>query len=253
MIGMYDLVIAALSVIMSLGIVGVCLYTKCFSRYLILNLYILSGVVFTLATQYFLHTYGYTSVEYFYVYFTGDAIVTAVCYLTLASFFDQMFRQSIFHRYVRPTLAIFFILAVGVSGLALSRNVSNFYSVFVLEFQQNMYFVGVLLTFLLWLSMMYLGAETRRFALLVSGMGIYFTAHAASYAASFLSASLGTIALQIPPLAYNLRALVWLYTFLVVPEEEAAAEPARRRRWAAVRVPSPEKRNKVRTDVSPNH
>jgi hypothetical protein len=90
----------------------------------------------------------------------------------------------------------------------------------------------------------YLGAETRRFALLVSGMGIYFTAHAASYAANFLFPSVEPIHARILPLAYNLRALVWLYTFLAVPEEEAAAEPARRRRWAAARVPSPEKRNK---------
>lgn len=243
MIGTYDLVIAALSVFVSLGTVVVCVYKKCFLRYFLLNLYILSGVVFTLATQYVLHTFGYTSVEYFYLYFTGDVIVTTICYLTLASFFDQMFRQSIFRQYVRPTLGIFFLLVVGVSALAISRNISNFYSAFVLEFQQNMYFVGVLLTFLLWLSMMYLGAETRRFALLVSGMGIYFTAHAATYAATFLFASVEPIAARVLPLAYSLRALVWLYTFLAVPEEEAAAEPARRRRWAAVRLPSPEKRN----------
>lgn len=246
MSGSYDSVVAALSVIFSLGIVGVCLYKKCFTRYLLLNLYILSGVLFTLVTQYILHTFGYTSVQYFYAYFAGDPFVTTFAYLALASFFDQMFRQSIFRQYVRPTLAIFFVLVVGVSALAIGRSTGtpHFYSTFVLEFQQNMYFVGVLLTFLLWLSMMYLGAETRRFALLVSGMGIYFTAHAATYAATFLFASVEPIAARVLPIAYSLRALVWLYTFLVVPEEEAAAEPARRRRWAAVRVPSPEKRNK---------
>jgi len=245
MIGTYQYVVAALSILFSLGTLVVCVRQKVFYRYFFLNLYLLASTVFTLATQYLIHTVGYESVEYFYFYFTGDAIANTICYLTIASFFDQMFRQSIFARYVRPTLGFFFFLVILISGLFIARSVDHLFSRFVLEFQQNMYFVGVLLTFLLWMSMMYLGAETRRFALLVSGLGIYFTAHAASYAASFLSTSAQSFALQIPPVAYTLMTLVWLYTFLRVPEGEAAAEPARARGrpWAALPLPVRGKQN----------
>jgi hypothetical protein len=74
-------------------------------------------------------------------------------------------------------------------------------------------------------------------------LGIYFTSHAASYAASFLSTSAQSFALQIPPVAYTLMTLVWLYTFLRVPEGEAAVAPVRRRRLAALPLPVREKQN----------
>lgn len=234
MIGTYDYIIAALSVALSLGTLIVCVRLKCFYRYLLLNLYLLTGTVFTLATQYVIYTAGYTSIEYFYFYYTGDAILTTVAYLVIAGLFDQMFRHSILSRYVRPTLAIFFLLVVAISGIFISRSVDHLYSRFVIELQQNMFFVGVLLTFLLWLSMSYLGAETRRFALLVSGLGIYFAAHACNYAARFLFPGMADLATRIPPLAYNLMILVWFYTFLRIPEGEPAAVPARRQRWAAL-------------------
>ncbi|MBI4461780.1 MAG: hypothetical protein HY653_02635 [Acidobacteria bacterium] len=234
MIGTYDYVIAALSVLLSLGTALVCLRQQLFYRYFLLNLYLIVSTIFTLATQYLIHTAGYTSIEYFYFYYTGDAIGTIVGYLAIASLFDQMLRHSILSRYVRPTLGIFFLLVVVISGVFISRSVDHLYSRFVIEFQQNMYFVGVLLTFLLWLSMSYLGAETRRFALLVSGLGIYFAAHACNYAARFLFPGMADLATRIPPLAYNLMILVWFYTFLRIPEGEPAAVPARRQRWAAL-------------------
>jgi len=245
MLSTYQYVVAALSVILSLGTVIVCVRQKCFYRYFFLNLYLLLITISTLAGQYLIHTVGYTSAQYFYFYFTSDAITNIICYLVIGAFFDQMFRQSFFARYVRPTLAFFFLLVILITGLYIARSTDHLFSRFVLEFQQNMYFVGVLLTFLLWMSMMYLGAETRRFALLVSGLGIYFTAHAASYAASFLSTSAQSFALQIPPVAYTLMTLVWLYTFLRVPEGEAAVEPARARGrpWAALPLPVRGKQN----------
>jgi len=89
---------------------------------------------------------------------------------------------------VRPTLALFFLGILVVTGVFVSRNLGQpyFYSRFANEFQQNMFFVGVLLTFLLWISMTYLRSESRRFVLLVSGLGIYFSAHAVNYALQFL-------------------------------------------------------------------
>lgn len=241
MIGTYDLVVALLSVGLSLGAVIVCLRKDCFFRYFLLNLYLLVSAAHTLGSLYLIASYGYDSITYFYFYYTGDALGSIIGYLLIATFFDQMFRPSVFHPYVRPTLAIFFLFVVGVSGVFISRGVSQLYSTFVIELQQNMFFVGVLLTFLLWISMSYLRAESRRFVLLISGLGIYFSAHAANYALQFLFASLDPVLARVPPLAYSLMVSVWLYTFWRVPEGEAAVEAGARAgpREALVKVQIP--------------
>ena len=227
MIGAYELSIAGLSVVLTLGTVVGCLYTKLFLRYFVLNLYLLVNLLFTLGCYYVYSIYGYGSDQYYYFYFLGDAIQNVAGYLLIGSFFDRLLRESVFHKYVRPTLAIFFLLIAGISALFISGSVDRLYSHFVIEFQQNLYFVGVLLTFLLWMSVSYLDVQSRRFTLLVSGLGIYFAAHAASYALWFLFPVLAPLIVVVPPLAYNFMVGLWLYTFLRVPEEEVAVQPAR--------------------------
>ena len=227
MVGTYELVVEVLGVLLALSAVVLCLREGLFSRYVALNLYLLATVAFTVGNFCVRSLYGYTSSQYFYFYYTGDAIVTVINYLLIGSFFNYLFRHSAFRKYVQLTISFFFVGVVIVSGLFISGNVERFYSTWVYEFEQNMYFVGVLLTFLLWMAMTYLGAETRRFALLVSGMGVFFAAHAANYAVRSLFPSLSALTLVVPPLAYNFMVGLWLYTFLRVPEEELAVQPAR--------------------------
>ena len=225
--GLYEEIILWSGLLCALAIVVVCLRTRCFAQYYILCIYLLSNVAFTLGCYYVIHAYGYDSDEYLYFYYTGDAIVTVLNYLLIGSFFNYVLRHSVFHKYVQLTIFFFFVGVVIVSGIFISGSVDRFYSSWVIEFEQNMYFVGVLLTFLLWMTITYLGAETRRFALLVSGMGVFFAAHAANYAIRSLFPSLSALTLIVPPLAYNFMVGLWLYTFLWVPEEEVAVQPAR--------------------------
>lgn len=240
MVGTYELIVLWLSVLASLTAVGVCVYQRAFRRYVFLNLYLLTSVAFTVGCYYVYSVYGYNSTQYFYFYYAGDAIPNIVGYVLIGSFFDRLLRESVFQRYVRPTLVIFFLLVAGVSGMFIYGSVerARLFPRFVIEFEQNMYFVGVLLTFLLWISMSYLRAENRRFALLVSGLGIYFSAHATNYALRYLFHGLADVLTKVPPLAYTLMVLLWLYTFLQVPEYEPAVERATRAspREAVVRV-----------------
>ena len=230
MVGAYELIILWASVIASLAAVGVCVYYKSFLRYLWLNFYLLSNVLFTVGCYYVYSVYGYESRQYFYFYYIGDALPNIVGYLLIGSFVDRMLRASIFRQYIRPTMLIFFLLVMGISGLFVSGGLERVrvFPRFVIEFEQNMYFVGVLLTFLLWISMSYLLAESRRFVLLISGLGIYFSAHAANYAMRFLfrDPDLATILTKVPPLAYTFMVLLWLYTFWRVPEGEPMVELA---------------------------
>ncbi len=227
MVGTYELSIEVLSVLLALGVVVISTRQGFFNRYLFLNVYLLTNVGFTLGCYYVRSLYGYRSVEYFDFYYTGDAIPNIVGYLVIGSFFDRLLRHSTFHRYVRPTLTIFFVLIAGISAFFIAGSVDRLYPRFVIELQQNLYFVGVLLTFLFLMSVSYLDVRNRRFTLLVSGLGIYFAAHAANYAIRFLFPSLSALTLIVPPLAYNFMVGLWLYTFLRVPEEEVAVQPAR--------------------------
>lgn len=228
MVSAYDLIIEGLSVLLALGVVGVCLRSRCVSRNLFLNTYLIGAVVITWGRYYVRQLYGYESPHYFYFFYTTDAVGHILSFLLIGSFFYRMLRDSAFQKYVLPTLAIFFLGVVGVSQLVIVRSMERFSVVrFLPEFQQNMFFVGVLLTFLLWISMSYLRAESRRFVLLVSGLGIYFSAHAVSYAFQtlFLSPAVAAALTKVPPVAYTVMVSLWLYTFLRVPEGEPAYVP----------------------------
>ncbi len=228
MVSAYDLIVAGLSVLLSLGTVVVCLHRRIFLKYPLLNLYLAASVVFTVGCYYLYRTEGYSSLSYLYFYYTADGIQNLIGYLLIGSFFYRMLRDSVFQKYVLPTLAIFFFGVVGVSELLIARSMERFSVVrFLPEFQQNMFFVGVLLTFLLWISMTYVHAESRRFILLVSGLGIYFSAHAVSYAFQtlFLSPAVAAALTKVPPIAYTVMVSLWLYTFLRVPEGEPAYVP----------------------------
>jgi hypothetical protein len=224
MFNTYDLAIELLSILLALGVGGVCVAKGYLRRYLFVNVYLFSIVVFTAGCFHVRSVYGYDSTEYFYFYYAGDAFANILGYLLIGSFFDRLLRGSVFQKYVRPTLVIAFLLIAGISARVLSGSLDQFYSRFIFEFQQNIYFLGVLLTLLLWISMSYLRVESRRFVLLVSGLGIYFSSHAANYAMQFLFPSLTLSLTRVPPLAYNLMLVLWLYTFLRVPEGEPAAE-----------------------------
>lgn len=227
MLSLIDLGIGWLSVLLALSVVGVCLRQRCFLSYFFLNLVLLSAALFTLACYYVQAAFGFDSYQYYYFYYTGDTIGNLLIYVLIGWFFDRLLRDSVFHRYVRPTLILAFVLIVGISARFLSANLENFYSKFVFEFQQNVYFVGVLLTLLLWISLNYLQVESRRFVLLVSGLGIYFSAHAVGYATRFLLPGLDPLSARFPPLAYDMMLCLWLYTFLVVPESERVEERVR--------------------------
>lgn len=220
MASIYDVAIELLSVVLALGVVGVCLRRRVFSRYFFLNLYLLANAAFSIGCYLVRSQYGYDSDQYFYFYYTGDAIPNIVGYVLIGTFFDRLLRGSSFHQYVRPTLVFTFLLILAISGRFVWQSVYRLESQYVYELQQNIYFVGVLLTFLLWISLSYLSAQNTRFVLLVSGLGIYFSIHAGNYALQLLAPALREYVYRVPPLAYILMVGLWLYAFIRVPEAE---------------------------------
>lgn len=228
MIGTFAKVLLLLVVGSQLLVIGTCVRQGWFRKYLVLNLLLVVNILSDLVRGCALYTFGYTSPEYFYAYLYTDAVLSVLSYLLIVSFFDAIFRQSIFRRYVRPTLGFLFVLIIALSALALSRTTSHVTSRMYYEIQQNLYFAGLLLNFFLWVSLNHLRVESKRLALLVAGLGIFFASNAAKYSFHYLfqGTALSSIATSIPPVAFLLMVSLWAYTFLRVPEDMPAAEPA---------------------------
>ena len=227
MIGTFAQIVLLAAFTLEVLVIVTCVRRGWFRKYLVLNLLLVFNILSDLIRGCALYAFGYTSPEYFYAYLYTDAVLSVLSYLLIVSFFDAIFRQSIFRRYVRPTLGFLFVLIIALSALALSRTTSHVTSRMYYEIQQNLYFAGLLLNFFLWVSLNHLRVESRRLALLVAGLGIFFASNAAKYSFHYLfqGTALSSIATSIPPVAFLLMVSLWAYTFLRVPEDVSAVEP----------------------------
>ena len=93
---------------------------------------------------------------------------------------------------------------------------------FVVELSQNLYFVGVVLTYLLWGAMMKLRENRTRLMQLVLAMGVYFSAFAGSFALGNLYPNF-VVWRYICHLMTLWMPISWAYTFMKVPEEARMA------------------------------
>ena len=94
---------------------------------------------------------------------------------------------------------------------------------FVVELSQNLYFVGVVLTYVLWGAMMKLRETRTRLIQLVLSLGIYFSMLAAEYALRNLYPSLTAVKTYLPPVVGCLLPLAWCYAFLKLSEDARLA------------------------------
>jgi hypothetical protein len=169
-----------------------------------------------------LYKYGFSSREYAYVFWITDVLLTLAAFLLLCSFF----RRACLHEekmwgFLRLLLAFVFILVLGISSVSLAQNYSNLFGIFIVEFQQNLYFTCLVLTTLLFLLIQRLQSADEELALLVVGMGIQFAGPTASLAllnlarreelARFLVAYVG-------PVCTLGMLLTWFYALTRIPE-----------------------------------
>jgi hypothetical protein len=125
-------------------------------------------------------------------------------------------------RYLRGATALLLAVTAWFSYVVVRHNTDNMTSRLVVELGQNLYFVGVVLTYVLWGAVMKLRETRLRLIQLVLSLGVYFSAYAALYAlrnlfpnVSFLKALMPIIGTWLP--------LAWAYTFTKVPENARLA------------------------------
>ncbi len=97
---------------------------------------------------------------------------------------------------------------------------------FVVELSQNLYFVGLVLTYVLWGAVLKLRETRTRLIQLVLSLGVYFSLFAANYALRNLYPSMNSVLQFLPPLFACFLPAAWTYAFLRIPEDARLA-PAR--------------------------
>src|SRR5437899_13032176 len=127
-----------------------------------------------------------------------------------------------FERYLR--LGAIFLLGgtAWFSYAVVQQSSHRILSHFAFELSQNLYFVGLILTYALWGAILKLRETRARLIQLVLALGVYFSAFAADYALRSLYPEF-LLWRYVSHLMALLLPVSWAYTFLKIPEEARLA------------------------------
>ncbi len=201
----------------------VCAYcSRCLRQYFTLNFYMLAALLLSIGRVFVFVRYGYTSPQYFYFYYFSDALLTICLYFALMGLYLHIFQEMGVSSYLRTAAILLLGLTAWVSYQMVVTSSYKMLTHFVVELSQNLYFVGVVLTYLLWGAIMKLRETRTRLIQLVLALGVYFSAFAASYALRNLYPEF--VAWRyVAHLMQVWLPLAWAYTFIKIPEEARLA------------------------------
>jgi hypothetical protein len=191
-----------------------------FLRYSCLNFYLI-GVALTSVGEFFVYRkFGFDSVVYSDFYYYTDSLLILILYFAIMQLYQKAFSETQVGRYVRSAALLLLGVTSLFSYLVVQQQVDHLTSRFIVELSQNLYFVGVVLTYLLWGAILKLRETRIRLVQLVLALGVFFSAHAAAYAFRNLFPGLQLSILKwIPPIAGLWLPAAWAYTFTKVPED----------------------------------
>ncbi len=202
------------------------LKTNSFRRYFFLNLYMGLSFLVSVGRFQILSRLGVASPEYTYFYFYSDALLTIGLYFALLNLYSLVFDEMKVERYLR--LGAIFLLGgtAWFSYAVVQQSSHRILSHFAFELSQNLYFVGLILTYALWGAILKLRETRARLIQLVLALGVYFSAFAADYALRNLYPNADGVYHYVTPLLGCVLPAAWTYTFLRV-REEAQLAPSR--------------------------
>jgi hypothetical protein len=209
---------------------GVCFVTTSllrgsFLRYFFLNLYVLLTMAADLCRQYILRSFGIDSPQYYYLYYYTDCLLVIALFIAVISLASKVFAELQLAKFVRIVAALLLLGTAAFSYAVVAESTERLSTVFAYELSQNLYFVGLVLTYLLWGAVLKLQESRTRVVQMVLSLGLYFSAYAASYAL-FNVASKYQVVQYLGPLLGCFLPISWSWT-LFRHSEEARLTPAR--------------------------
>jgi hypothetical protein len=183
-----------------------------FRRYLCLNLYMLFSFLLSVGRFYMLNQYGLRSSEYKYFYYYSDAVLTIFLYLALITLYLNVFDEMKVEKYVRLAAILLLAGTALFSYEVVQQSQHRMVTSFVYELSQNLYFVGLVLTYVLWGAILKLRESRTQLIQLVLSLGVYFSAFAATFALENMFPNLQFFT-YIVPVFGCLLPLAWAYAF----------------------------------------
>jgi len=199
---------------------------KVFKRYLPLNLYMAASATVELLRYRILNHYGFTSSNYFYFYYYSDALLTITLYLALISLFVIVFREMSAERYVIYGASLLLGGTALFSYLVVQQSSNRLLTHFVVEMSQNLYFVGLVLTYVLWGAILKLRETRTQLIQLVLSLGVYFSLFAVNYAVRNLYPPFSPLSIALLQFLGCFLPVAWAYAFWRIPKDARLA-PAR--------------------------
>jgi hypothetical protein len=153
-----------------------------FLRYFFLNLYVIFSLFADLIRQAVLRFYGLDSPQYIYAYYYTDCLLTIALFVAVISLASRVFAELNLARYVRFVAVLLLLGTAGFTYAVVAQSTDRLATRFTVELSQNLYFVGLVLTYLLWGAVLKLQETRTRLVQMVLSLGLYFSAYAGSYA-----------------------------------------------------------------------
>jgi hypothetical protein len=202
----------------------VCAFRKqTLRRYFLLNLYIAGLIVSDIGRYTILAEHGYTSMQYRYFYFYSDAVLTIFLYFALSTLYSHVFSELKADKYVKLGTALLLAGTALFTYSVVMQSSAKLVTHFVIELSQNLYFVGLVLTYVLWGAILKLRETRTRLIQLVLSLGVYFSLIAANYAIRNLYPSLSSVFVPLVQVFATFLPLAWAYAFWRLPEDARLA------------------------------
>jgi hypothetical protein len=224
--GLFGYIVWLLGALLEAGVLVCAVKKKALRPYLFLNLYMAVSLLVSLGRYNILQHYGLASSEYIYFYFYTDALLTIFLYFALTSLFSLVFGEMHVEQYVKFGAVLLLAGTAVFSYAVVHQSSSKLVTHFVFELSQNLYFVGVVLTYVLWIAVLKLRETRTRLIQLVLSLGVYFSLLTANYALGNLFHGLESVSQVLAPLVGCFLPAAWAYAFWRIPEEARLA-PAR--------------------------
>jgi hypothetical protein len=172
-----------------------------------------------LSRFYVLSSFGLESRAYYYFYYYSEALTTIGLYFALTSLYTHVLEELKVESYVRLAAVLLLAGTAVFSYLIVRQSAHLMATRFVVEMSQNLYFVGLILTYVLWGAILKLRETRTRLIQFVLSLGVLFSMFAANYALRNLYPDLRWLWGSLPPLFDCFLPLAWCYTFLRIPED----------------------------------
>jgi hypothetical protein len=220
--GSVELFIWYLGTAFELAFVVCSIARRSFFTYFFLNLYMLVTMLADVARWLVLRNSGFDSEQYMQCYYYTDALLTVLLYVSLISLYSRVFGELRFAKHMRLAAVVLLLGTAGFSYAVVAQSGNRLAHFFAYELSQNLYFVGIVLTYLLWGAVLKLRETRTRLVQIVLSLGVYFSAYAASYALVNVAPGVSVVKYA-SPLLGCLLPLAWCITIMRYSEESRLA------------------------------